>query len=468
MSAYYPQACVQLRVTWENHQSTDKTLNAIYTMTTLAKRVTVNINDYRQADTFSMELDYKTFPFDPRLIRGLGVTIYVEDMKGLYGTDGMSLQIKPENKNAVFQGFADEETIEFNDNSRTLRFEGRDFTALFIDSPYGFGTVDMGKPLDKVLEGIIAQTKGAEKIEVENRTGVTLPTLAKYYPDFSSSKTAGRKNVSRNSNTWDVIQDLAFRAGLVAYIEIDQLVLTKPRNIYAGAKAYQFVHGRNVKSLKFSRKLSRQKGFNIVVRSLFLEGKEVMNAEIPKDATLSWCKAMGLKKAPTTVRKPSASAKGKDNGGFEDIEAPYLSFIVPNVRNKEQLIEVGQGIFEELGRQQIEGSLETKEMAILQMDPPYQDYVEFDCRKIRNGTPISISLVQDDMEQVKAMTEAQREEYLVGRGYERDVAHVLAVSQGKHPTTFYTKAVEFTLDQEQGFSMRLEFLNYIDLKERGI
>ncbi len=140
MTVYYPQAVVTLRITWENFGDENNFfLSQVYTLQAVPKRVTVSINDYMKADTVTLDMDYKNFPFDPRCIRACGITVHIQDMKKAFDEQG-PVQIKPVEEtfastNAVFVGFADTDAITFSDSERSVKFEGRDYTGLLIDTP---------------------------------------------------------------------------------------------------------------------------------------------------------------------------------------------------------------------------------------------------------------------------------------------------------------------------------------------
>ena len=453
-AVFYPQAAMILRVVWEDYQlRSDARLAQVYTMPILAKRLSIEINDYTQADTFSAEIDFKNFPFDPRTVRALGVTIHAEDMKKLYRDDGSPLLIEPRDDNVVFQGFADKESISMDENERVVKFDGRDFTGLLIDTPFDIGTVPLTTPLETLLGNIVKSLAATEKVQVVNRTGEVLPTLGQFAPDFNAL--SGHKNTKKGESYWDVIQDVVARAGLIAFIELDKLVISKPRVLYDKTNARRFIYGVNLKSLEFERKLGRQKGFNIAVRSLDVEGKSVLEAKIPEEASAEWSNSIGIKREPVKIEKLAA------DGTKTSDTAPYITFRVADMRNKEQLIKVGEKIFEEVGRQQIEGKLQTHDMATT------QDGVRFEMLKVRNGTPISILIDQGDMEGLSTLTsESERFNFLKKRGYEQGVAMALARVYGKMPMIFYTKSASFTFDTDVGFGLSLEFINFIELTER--
>ena len=118
MSYYYPQAAVELQILPEDFKLTsDASLQKLQRIQVQAKNISVTKADYRTTDTFSMDIDYKNFPFDPRTIRSCGVVIYLQDMMGM----GEGSTIRPgeatwltkdtnnETPNIIFQGYVDEE-----------------------------------------------------------------------------------------------------------------------------------------------------------------------------------------------------------------------------------------------------------------------------------------------------------------------------------------------------------------------
>lgn len=456
MSFFYPQAVMTLRVRWENFDNEgDTILKKDYKLQVLAQRVRVQINDYTKADTFEADIDYKNFPFDPRCIRALGVTVHMEDKKKIFKSNNALNLIVPSPDNTIFQGFADEESMDFDEINRMVRLSGRDFTALLIDAPYDGKAIDLGIPLDTAITQILSGLESVKQLVVDNRTGGDLPTIAKFAPDFSplGKSRSGKKK----EFVWDVIQDLVQRASLIAYIELDKLVITKPRVLYSDITPTKFIYGKNLRTLGLKRKLGRDKGINIVVRSLNLEQKTVIEAKIPEEATAEWANSIGVSRKPQIIQKVDTK------GEIKDETAPYIAFNVPNVVSKDQLVEIGQGIYEEMGRQQLEGNLETLDMCSI------QDGVEVNLLTLRNGSPVKIEIDQGDLKGLKRLTsESERVRFLKSRCYKDDVARAFARSMGRFATRFYTKSVEYTMDKDEGYSMRLEFINFIELGNKGL
>jgi hypothetical protein len=448
-----------LRVLWEDFGKDNiAKLQEVYSLPILAKRVSVSINDYTQADTFECEIDYKQFPFDPRAIRACGVTIHMEDMRRLFSKGRTLEEIKPQTKNVIFQGFADEEAISFNEQTRTVKLEGRDMTALLIDRQWLGGEIDISRPLDVIIAQLLEGLEETKKLEVDNRVGGELPTLGKYANAFNDAPQ--KKNSKQQESYWDVIQDLVGRAGLIAYIEIDKLVISKPRVLYSNKQALQFVYGRNLSTLDFKRKLGRRKNFNVIVRSLNVESKEIIQAEIPLEATDEWAQATGVKKE--AVKIPKLDVQG--NKTNEDQIAPAISFRVANINDKPKLIEIGQELFEELGRQQIEGSFSTKDMETTDGQANCVNLL-----KLRNGTPLKIDINQGDLKGVQRLSSVEEKaKFLKLRGYADSVAQALAetLSNPRFASPFYTKSVTFSLDPQEGFEIRVDFINFINTPPR--
>jgi hypothetical protein len=473
---YYPQASIILKVRLEDFgEEKNEKLQRVYDLPILARRVTVTINDYREADTFDAEIDYKSFPFDPRSIRACGVTIFMQDTKKL------SDVIQPVEENAVFVGFADEESISFDDENRTVRLEGRDFTSILIDRKYPKGTIDLQKRVDQVIQEILdelPENKNASeknKIKLDNRVQETLPVLAKFWGD--KGELSGKKNVKKDETYWDTIQDIVARAGLIAYIELDKLVLSKPRVLYDSQKRVSFVYGQNLKNLEFKRKIGRRKNFNIIVRSLNVNSAldPVLDARIPLEATSDWSKETGIPNKE--VKLPEIRPDGTPVPEADAKAAQYIGFVVPNVKSKDQLIKIGQELYEEIGRQQIEGSFETYEMSAIESDETDTMKSVVSLLKLRCGSPLIIRVDQGDMRGFNDLykknskgeelyTNQERIKFLVTRGFNNQIASALVEAKNrldKYKQPFYTKSVQFTMDGSSGFKCKVEFLNFIEV-----
>jgi hypothetical protein len=466
MSVYYPQAAMKLRILLEDFKLTsDASKQKPYEVIVVPENVTVNVNDHKTSDSFSAELDYRNFPFDPRSVRACGVVIYVANTERLYADDGSLNKLVPSDDNAVFAGFVDTDTMSFDDTSGKIKFEGRDFTSLLIDQKYKENLpIDYALPIDVLIRNFLNTFPATKEITLDNQTGGVLPNLAKYHPDLSSPM-ATMKNPGAHESYWEIIQDIVHRAGLICYFHLNHLVITTPRNLYNDAADLKIIYGKNIKSIEFKRKLGRIKNFNIQVRSR--AGKEVITAKIPEEATLAWCKGFGIDKAVVfvPVLKPDGSL---DNTVTHP--APYITFPIPNISNKDQLIRIGQTIFEDYSRQQLEGSLETHEMVgHAGKDETDPNWVEYDLTQLDVGQPLGIEIARDDLATIQRMkSTAERIYYLIGKNYPEDIASVFASTLGKFSPRFFTKGYSMTVNKDSGFQLKIEFINIIELSYRNL
>lgn len=501
MSYYYPQGAVELRILPEDYKLvSDATLQATRTLRIQARDITVKVNDYKTTDTFSLEIDYKHFPFDPRTIRACGVVIFMQDMEGVYKDDGSvntivpngPTKVNPDIPNAVFIGFADDETIEFDDLRRTVRLEGRDCTALLIDQKYAENApISLNVTLDVAIQTLIATFPATKNIAVINNTGDTLPTLAQYYPDFGSPL-AGQKNPGKHESYWEIIQDIANRAGLICYMGrsltpggtiVPAIILSTPKNqIVKAANGetvddIKVIYGINVKNLKLKRKLGRFKGFNLQVRSRV--GKDVLIAKIPEEATVEWGVGFGFQLSLTQTSNfdPVQVPVLKPDGSLDTTQthvAPYITFPVPNVGNKDALIKIGQTTYEQYSMQQLEGSFDTFEMLGrgTTKDSNVDNKASFkvyDLTQIKKGQTICLEIDADDLDEISRLSSVEtRTEYLKDRNYDPVVAAIFAKTMGKFSPRFQIKNYVMNINQTNGWKLTIEFQNVVDTTHRGL
>ena len=146
--------------------------------------------------------------------------------------------------------------------------------------------------------------------------------------------------------------------------------------------------------------------------------------------------------------------------------ADYITFPVPNINDKETLITMAEDVYEEMSRQQIEGSLMTFEMEIPEEVESETNFgtVPVKFSRIRNGTAIKIYLSQDEIAKISSTsTWSEKRNFLIARGYPLKIAEAFAESLNRINTAFYVKNVTYEIDQENGFQMNLDFINFIDL-----
>lgn len=519
MSYYFPRAAIELRILPEDFQlSSDPTTQAITKVIVVPRQITVNRNDYKTADTFSAEIDYSSFPFDPRTIRACGVVIYMQDMEKLYNDDGTVNEIipgaptsvNPDISNAVFIGWVDEDEITLDEQGRTVRFTGRDTTALLIDQKYTsqkgvvtpspsvpaalavpqitkriVGPLNAGLPLDKAIKQLLLQYPATSQIQVYSSPGAVMPIISTYDPSFGQPL-GGTLNTGggKRENYWDIILDLAGRAGLVCYMGIGQnakgdiaptIYLVTPKNqgldidTSTGQQSTEtiddikVIYGKNVKNLKLKRKIGRMKNFNI--RVISRNNKSVVSANIPEEATQVWCNKYGISRVPVNI--PTLKPDGSVDNSQQRV-APYIAFPISKIASKAALIQIGQTLYEQYSLQQLEGSFTTREMLGrgTTKDSSVDNrssFTTYDMTQIKKGQTICLEINSDDLQQIsRFVVPADRVQYLVAKGYDPQVADLFAKTIGKMSPRFQIKSYKMDMSHDAGWELQVEFYNLID------
>ena len=447
------------------------------------KSISVHLNSYLMADTCHATFRYEDFPIDPRLIKSAKLAVNIFDSKGLKNLSSEDLQARE--SDVVFVGFLDSLQTNLDTHERTVSVECRDYTSLFIDATFDNANlpdaegkrrkkITLNRPLADIFADLIKNVPGAGKIEVEDRTDGQISNFRTAVGQFSliDGKTSTEGDfyyVQRNQTYWDVIVSIASAAGVIVYIDRDKLVISNPRILYEGSaggrskKTIPFIYGQNVKALELYRNLGKKRRFNVRLRSFNRRSGKVIEVGIPKDATAAWSQRTGIS------RKVQQLSEIDSQGTVRKKPAPGHAFSFTD-KTKDQLIFIGEKIFEEIVRQQVEGSLETREMRVSDTDG-----LEFDITKLRNGIPLQIEIASSDLKNIlrfapdgRKIGKGERIAYLLNRGYPRGAAESLveavAEGTGRLRPTFYTREAAYSFDSG-GFKLRVSFVNYIYLGE---
>ena len=456
--------------------------------------VSVNINPYSEADTATIVLRWEDFPFDPRILKTAELKISIADLKRLQPESSLDadsrfkLFQKINVDNVIFAGYADQLSMTLDSTTREVTINARDYTSIFLDTKFDNANLEdakgkrtrkisLARPLIAILKDLVSNVPGTKGISIVDRTESNITNVAVASPGFTlltGQETTDGQNtyVQSHENYWDVIQNLCESVGVICYVELNNIILTRPRILYkkesfreATKAGLPFIFGNNISRLSFKRDLGRKKKFNIVMKSWNIKTNELIKVSIPRDATSAWAKETRIEKAVQKVQTLDAQ------GNQISKDAP--AFLFPyRKKTKEQLIELGQSIYEEIVRQQLEGEFETKEMAITNTQG-----TEINLAQIKIGTPILLEITQQDIEYISRKTkdgqnisDGKRIAYLIRRGYPPKVAQILITSvaqaSGKIRPVFYLRGVNLTMDGS-GFTMQASIVNYIELGSLG-
>jgi hypothetical protein len=459
--------------------------------------VQIERNGIRTADTASVTINYADAPFDPRLVRAAAIEItlgvvsaedYEAGMRGERREDGSLRSLVPRSTTLAgpesraaqttrFVGWVDTWQIAFDqDEGDTITLECRDLSAIFFDTPLATGSgIDLTVPIDEGVRAFCddyAPTRGIRV--VYGRPGSTNPGIAPTPADSAPTTTRARRGRAlrqrrsgdQQQTIWDHITEACARVGLVPIIYDYELHICEPRTFYVGEDVpRRMVYGRNLKHLEFTRKLGGNRVPTIEVRCFQPSSGRTAWARWPCPEGSPRYGTLGINDPPRTPTRPNTpGVSGHDPS--ERIQ----TYVVRGVEDGETLLGVARNIFEQTGRQEIEGNLETDDVASVESDDP-ADLLNLDNG---DGVELLVSASQDveggtgmTAAQIAALTREARTDYYRALGWPSATAERFAALQDAtaNQTIFRAQNIRLQWDAEQGFNAVVDFINFITARE---
>lgn len=373
-----------------------------YVQDRVPKSCQIELPSYRQAGKFTIELDWRELPIDPRLVRACGVEIYLGTVSADDFAAGMD-HVEPNGRRRsvmrttdeggatrddlmVLAGIADSWTTTHTGEEGKVKIEGRDLRGVFLDSPMDpdvLSKIDLKQSLDFVILDILKghpaaaymsiayspeDWPGGEPPAVLDKEGLTRVRRNADGQGASSGQQGGDK-----LSAWDVITRYCFLVGAIPYFRGRILVLRPAVSVFDQSKpkyssqdkvfdpttrydddgnpftTRKMVMGRNIQELTFERKLSGTKVPVIEIVSFDTsskvrgEGKLLVEQWPPADAQAALISGV----------HPSGEASQTDK----------LVIPVPGIRDRDKLLGIAKSIFEEVGRGELGGSCKTGQLA---------------------------------------------------------------------------------------------------------
>lgn len=462
--------------------------NTAQMVTVTPLRVSLRRNPYQEADACDIDLPYSVFPFDPRLARAVAVEVHLG--QAVDATSAMEIG----DATRRFVGWADDSDWEpLADNA--IRLKCRDNTALLIDEPWDGSTVDVTRPLDVVVRGILDRRTSTSTMEVRWLTGRAIPT----YSTLKSGDTTGTAFAASPKDTvWDVIQRLVRGCGLLCFVDDGRLVIAPGQTVEESERATGFVWGVNLKRLKLKKALRRHRPTPVIVKSwnptlratLTAIWPNVVDPELAQEAAAdeatlsekvgggfqsrgseeqldamarildSKLRQKGLprprvdggKQMPPTSAPPKAPRKPTLPGGTE---RRYYEVILSNDIDQATLETTARDIYNRMASSDLEVELETAEM----MGPGGNDLLS-----LRAGDAVRVLVSESERDYLQARTVDERRRYLIERGYGEQVADSIARGYETLNNLFQVREARMQWDCRTGFSLEIEGIEYIQVE----
>lgn len=456
---------------------------------------TVNRNGTRIADTASIEIKFRDMPLDPRVIRACAVQVFMgtvsadDYQKGLNGeanvnatpSGSLPFNVVPDEyvdehgrkrTNLRFEGWVDEWEDEWPDGEAPLiTLECTDNTRLLIeqDAPPKL-TIPVDVPVDEAIATYLSNFPQFRGLSVEYRPNVSrdsVPVLedvlqkTKYQPKLGPTPSSGGTS---KLTVWDYITDVAGSIGHIVRFEGTTVILQRARTLYDNRLSGRpndpftgrvlssgrvltnrlYLYGRNIAEMSFKRRFATYAPFNVEVR----------------------CFDSGRKKT-LIARFPLQDDRQKRISPGEASDQKWIVFTVDGVKDEETLRVVAQSIYEQVGRNELEASFITKNLASFgggNLDPDALDVfpgdaIDVEVKRVEDG----FNTVLD----VEAQMTSRAGNFLRTLGFSSRFASAYqkAITNVGFPTTFRVRA--FSLDWDstaEGIVLDFQCVNYIEVR----
>jgi len=437
---FHPSAWANLYVRLENfgQSSPDELVH----VSGVPLRFTVERNPYNKADTAEIFVDFEDLPLDSRILRGATVELFFGDTGQLFerasdywlAQDSDALR-----EQAVFLGVVDTTKAVVDDDHRKITLSCRDYTAYFLDAEIAgdeITYVDRGRRLSfrEVLERVVSQRDTTSAMEV------VLDGAPEIFPaDYlrrGDDPVLGKRHARNGETVWDAIQEIAFSAGLIVYVELDRIIVREPRTLYIdgetdAGRLTRWTLGLDVRSLGMSRDLGRQHGINVQVTSYDPDAKRTLIARSPENP-----------EDEPDLRVPAAKigTAAKARRGKKTVRTTFRPYVVRGIEDQAHLQRVADQIREQLRHHELEVEIEAN------------DLVDSEGRRttaLGYGDPVQVAIARPLFSVLSEPVEAQVRR-LLALGYDADAAGSIALALDRLRTPFYLHRVTHRFDGRQG------------------
>lgn len=444
-------------------------------------------NSLRTADTATVTINHSDAPFDPRLIRAASIEIVFGmappsnwergSMRGVRRTDGSRISL-PERAGPAttrFVGVVDNWAVSYDgDDGDTIELTCRDLSALLFDEPLRQGTgIDLSLPIDRAISAFLDGYPSTRGTRVVWAGSGEAPTVGSATPARVTGTRGGRQRQVRSGdqrmNLWDHVTEVCARAGLVPIFVDYELRIVNPRTFYAsGSRARRMVYGRNLLHLEFTRKIGGVQVPTIEVRSYDPTIGRTRWARYPVAEGQPASGIIGVSDPPRPGRPNVPLVSG--HNPTERI----ATYLVDAVSDPATLQGVARSVFEQVGRQEIEGNCET--------DSPYTvDSLadDPDLLNVDSGSAIELlvtravhtSTVAEGLSatEIADLTREARVDYLERLGWTRRVAERFAELQEStaFQTIFRVQNARISFSNTDGLRIAIDFVNYITARDES-
>lgn len=498
--------------------------NVSYIFGRIPKSASVELPGYRQAGQFSCEFDFRDLPIDPRTVRAASVEIHLGAVADADFAAGMVETPAGRSRRSVLRtrdgdgpnlstlrlvGLVDEWGVNHDETGSVVSFRGRDLRGVLLDTPIGvlpgaqaqlLENLDWGQDIRGVVRQILDfgsplfQEIAVQVNEAEWPDGV-LPSpgnpgvVPRNRRGARGQRAGGRGTPnadSGNLNFWDLIVRACYLVGAIPYFRGRDLRLRPTRSIFQQQfdttipapfangqersidaqtqtaispplRVRRLAYGRDIKQMSFDRKYGG-----------YQRPRVIRCVSVDTSSTERGANRLVEGRWPA-ASAPEGARRTRVAPGGQAAQEEILNVPVAGIRDTQRLADIARGIYEEIGRGEMGGTISTKNLAsfggdnsdpdLLRLDPGDGLELFVDARAVTSAPPLVSTLT--DFTRV-SFEEAVQD--LVARLGDENLARVIvATSRGMIQEVqrfFRVSTVKYAWDG-QGIRIDTDFQNYV-------
>lgn len=460
----------------------------------IPREMTWGSNGIRTANTLKVDLKYVDMPIDPRVVRSCAIEGYIGTVTAeefaRQVDNGAVAHVIPDTwvdangllrSNKRFSGWVDTWEVEWPEGNEepAIHFECRDNTTMLIDqeAPPKLH-VDEKLPIDEAVATYLSNFPQMAGLHVQYRPGgAVVPKLgdamsSAFKPTLGPTK-GGAGGGSSKLSVWDYLTDVAGALGHIVSVDDTTVVVQRVRTLMSNQFTARpddpfqtrtlssglvldrrnFIYGRNVQSMKVSRKFSKSAPANVEVRCYNAARKKVLVVRFPIGGT-------------TPGSKGDQSIVSGANPGDGKSEQKYLVWRVSGIEDEATLRVVAQSIYESVGRNELACSIRTKNLASFgggNLDPDLLDMRQGDSVEllINRGAGATQTKLEQTMlvaDSGAALLEA------VGYGRAFAEAYGKAYSDAGFQTAFRVRGMTVSCSRDDSVQVEVQCVNYVEAR----
>jgi hypothetical protein len=426
VSTYYPRASVQLSVLFAGGDGVVRTFFVV------PRSVEVERNDHRTADTAEIEIDYADLPIDPRAVESILVRVWMGDATA----DERSVV---DDDRRMFIGYVDDPETVLEEGGEVVRLTCRDYTSIFLDYDWHGDALRLDRPLRRIVEHVATTVPGGGLVPI----AFDPPEVAGLVPADVIGRT--RWAARAGDDSWTVLADLLSRLSLVPVFELDVLWIRSP--IAFAQRSARLVYGANVERLTFTRKSKEIRTKRLRVYALDVATRQVLTAEYPPDP-------------------PAKQRVGADGSAITEQAKVMPWLLEEGLWTQADVDHAARQAYQEMAGQYLEGVIETREMVSRFRGQ------DVDLTRLANGDDIYLRPYPVDRGAYGGLSDGELFAELTAGpvGLRPGIARAVVEAwrrTGDLSPRFYVRQARHTWTRDEGYRLRVEFINRVELTQQG-